>query len=119
MIYSAGQMKQELIRDYQEINQHLFEIGTKQQRVEFVSDKILIMTVHRRAPAIRSLDMKRRDVTRVMDILLVDEFKEHFKNKLETKYGFKVVTILKDYDPLTELSATVVVIDREVEDYLG
>ncbi|SDM74871.1 Uncharacterized conserved protein [Fictibacillus solisalsi] len=116
-LLKTGQLKQELIKDYQDINLQLFDIGTKEQRVDLLGKKIIIMTVHRRAPAIRALDQKNREATRMFDILLIDEFKVHFKRKLEEKYGFKVVTILKDYDPLTEQSATVVVLEHEVETY--
>ncbi|MEW9672229.1 Na-translocating system protein MpsC family protein [Ammoniphilus sp. 3BR4] len=112
---NLGQLKQELIKDYQEVNQYMFGNGTKHQRVDILGDKILFMAAHRRAPAIRSLDSKKRKETRMMDILLIDEFKVHLKDKLESKYPFKVVTILKDYDPFVELTATVVVMDRDLE----
>ncbi|WP_134702748.1 Na-translocating system protein MpsC family protein [Ammoniphilus sp. YIM 78166] len=112
---NLGLLKQELMKDYQEINQQLFGNGTKHQRVDILGDKIMFIAAHRRAPAIRALDGKKREATRMMDILLIDEFKEHFKQKLESKYPFKVVTILKDYDPFVEISATVVVLDRMLE----
>lgn len=115
---SAGQLKQELTKVYNEVNLLLFQIGVKRLRVDFVGDRILFMTYHQRVPAMRSVDEKKRDLTRMMDILLIDEFKIHLKERLEAKYGVKVVSILKDYDPETELSATVVVLDRNVETYL-
>ncbi|MFC4769196.1 DUF2294 domain-containing protein [Effusibacillus consociatus] len=115
---TIGQLKQELIKDYNEVNLQLFEVGVRQQRVDIISDKILFMTVHHRVSAIRSVDRKNREITRLMDVLLIDEFKRHLRLSIENKYGFKVVTILKDYDPETELAATVIVLDREVETYL-
>ncbi|MED1949548.1 Na-translocating system protein MpsC family protein [Brevibacillus centrosporus] len=118
LVLSAGQLKQELTKVYNEVNLQLFQIGVKQLRVDFVGDRILFMTYHRRVPAIRSVDEKNRELTRMMDILLIDEFKALLKGRLETKYEIKVVSILKDYDPETELSATVVVLEQNVEMYL-
>ncbi|WNC13359.1 Na-translocating system protein MpsC family protein [Brevibacillus brevis] len=115
---SAGQLKQELTKVYNEVNVQLFQIGVKRLRVDFVGDRILFMTYHRRVPAMSSIDGKNRELTRMMDVLLIDEFKVHLKKRLEAKYGIKVVSILKDYDPETELSATAVVLDRDVETYL-
>jgi uncharacterized protein YbcI len=107
-----------LTKVYNEVNLQLFQIGVKRLRVDFVGDRILFMTYHRRVPAIRSVDEKNRELTRMMDILLIDEFKALLKGRLETKYEIKVVSILKDYDPETELSATVVVLEQNVEMYL-
>ncbi|QRG66250.1 Na-translocating system protein MpsC family protein [Brevibacillus choshinensis] len=118
LVLSAGQFKQELTKVYNEVNLQLFQIGVKRLRVDFVGDRILFMTYHRRVPAIRSVDEKNRELTRMMDILLIDEFKVLLKERLEVKYEIKVVSILKDYDPETELSATVVVLDQNVETYL-
>ena len=118
LVLSAGQLKQELTKVYNEVNLQLFQIGVKRLRVDFVGDRILFMTYHRRVPAIRSVDEKNRELTRMMDILLIDEFKALLKGRLETKYEIKVVSILKDYDPETELSATVVVLEQNVEMYL-
>ncbi|MDR7316455.1 Na-translocating system protein MpsC family protein [Brevibacillus nitrificans] len=118
LVLSAGQLKQELTKVYNEVNLQLFQIGVKRLRVDFVGDRILFMTYHRRVPAIRSVDEKNRELTRMMDILLIDEFKVLLKERLEAKYKIKVVSILKDYDPETELSATVVVLEQNVEMYL-
>ncbi|MFD2370788.1 Na-translocating system protein MpsC family protein [Brevibacillus sp. GCM10020057] len=118
LVISAGQLKQELTKVYNDVNLQLFQIGVTRLRVDFVGDRILFMTYHRRVPAIRSVDEKNRELTRMMDILLIDEFKGQLKQRLEAKYEIKVVSILKDYDPETELSATVVVLERNVETYL-
>lgn len=118
LLVSAGQFKQELTKVYNEVNLQLFQIGVTRLRIDFVGDRILFMTYHRRVPAIRSVDEKNRELTRMMDILLIDEFKGQLKQRLEAKYETKVVSILKDYDPETELSATVVVLERNVETYL-
>lgn len=115
---NTNQFKQKLISDYNEINMQLFDVGTKEVRVNIIDNKILIMAVHRRVKAIRSIDKKNRLFTRQMDVLLIDEFKKKLCDKIKTKYGFQVVSILKDYDPLTEWSATVIVLESNVETHL-
>lgn len=115
----VGQLKQELAKDYQEVYLELFEFGTKNQRLDIVGEKLVFLDSHRRVSAIRSLDQRNREYTRIMDVLLIDQFKERFKQKLIDKYGFRIVTILKDYDPAAELTATVIVLDRDVASYLA
>lgn len=116
--FIAGELKQQLAKDYQEVYLELFEFGTKNQRLDFIGDKLLFVDSHRRVSALKSLDQQTRGLTRIMDVMLIDQFKERFKRKLIDKYGFHIVTILKDYDPAAELTATVVVLDREVASYL-
>lgn len=43
-IRTMGEFKQELAKEYQEINLKLFDIGTKQQKVELIGNKIIFTT---------------------------------------------------------------------------
>lgn len=117
-IKTIGEFKQELAKEYQEINQRLFDIGTKQQKVDLIGNKIMFTTHHRRIPVMKTLDVNNRSSTRMIDVLIIDEFKEHFKKRLEEKYDFQIVSILKDYDPFIELSVTVVIADIDLENEL-
>ena len=114
-----GLLKQELSKDYQETYLELFEFGTKNQRVEIISDKILFYSTHKRVFAMKSLDNKVRAFTRMVDVLLIDEFKESLWRRLESKYGFQILTILQDYDPKVELSATLVFLSQDITRYLS
>jgi hypothetical protein len=116
--FAAGQLKQELARDYQEVYLELFEFGTKNQRLDIIGNKLVFLDSHRRVSALKALDQQNREFSRTMDVMLIDLFKERFKQKLIEKYGFQIVTILKDYDPVVELTATVVVLDQDVANYL-
>ncbi|SFL59129.1 Uncharacterized conserved protein [Paenibacillus sp. 1_12] len=113
-----GQLKQELAKDYQEVYLELFEFGTKNQRLDIIGNKLLFLDSHRRVFALKTLDRQNREFSRIMDVMLIDQFKERFKMKLIEKYGFQIVTILKDYDPASELTATVIVLDQDVANYL-
>ncbi|MBY6053977.1 Na-translocating system protein MpsC family protein [Cytobacillus firmus] len=119
MSWTAGPFKQELIKDYNNINLLLFNIGVKSQRIDFLGDKILIFAYHKRIPSLKHLDEINRFVTRMTDIAIIDSYKEHLWNVLEEKYGMKVLSILKDYDPVTELSGTVITLDRDTSAYIS
>ena len=115
----VGHFKQELIKDYNELNLRMFDIGVKSQKVEIVGDKILIFANHKRIPSLKHLDEFNRLVTRMTDVAIIDSHKEHFKKLVEGKYGMHVISILKDYDPSMELAVTIIVLDKDVSQYLS
>ncbi len=111
-ITNAGELKQRILAIYNATNQQVWGTGVRQQRVELLRDQILVVAVHQRVPALASLDATRRDLTRQVDVALVDLYKTVFKAELETALGLRVSAVLKDYDPKTQLSCTVIVLDR-------
>lgn len=115
---SLGQFKQELIKDYNEINHRIFGIGVVRQKVDVQDDKILIVALHKRVPSLAYLNALNSNVSELADHYLIKGFKNEFKQLLVEKYGFDIVSIFKDYDAQAELSATVVVLQRDVRDYL-
>ena len=119
MIWTAGPFKQELIKDYNNINLRMFDIGVKRQKIDIIGDKVLILAYHKRIPSLKFLDETNRSITRMTDMAIIDAYKEHLKKTLEEKYGMKVLSILKDYDPFTELSATVIIFDQDVSLYMS
>lgn len=119
MKLAVGSFKQELIKDYNELNLRMFDIGVKSQKVEIVGDKILIFAYHKRIPSLKHLDEFNRLITRLTDVAIIDSHKEHFKELVENKYGMQVISILKDYDPFLELAVTIIVLDRDVSQYIS
>jgi len=117
-ISSMGQLKQELIKDYNEVNHRLFGIGVVRQKVDIEGDRILVIALHKRVPALGYLSRLNSNVSELADHYLIKGFKYEFKLLLEDKYGFEVLSIFKDYDAEAELSATVVVMKKDVRDYL-
>ncbi|MFT9847706.1 Na-translocating system protein MpsC family protein [Aneurinibacillus sp. REN35] len=115
---SLGDLKQAISREYNQVNKLLFDVGVRKQQVDVVDNKILFITHHKRVHAMRSIDGKNRELTRTMDVMLIDEFKNHLRKHFTVTFGFSIVSILKDYDPYTELTATVIVLDRAVTAYL-
>ena len=111
---SLGRLKQEIIKAYNAINQEMYVVGVRQQRVEIFQDKILIVAEHKRIPVLAVLDGVAPDIACLADIALVRENKRKLAASLEAIVGVKVVTVLKDYDPATTLAATLIVFDATV-----
>lgn len=109
-----GDLKQEIIRSYNQVNQKLFNIGTKWVRVEFLGRYILILAKHRRLPASLVMDRKMPVLSRMFDMVLLDDFKENLQAELNGKLGLKIACILKDYNPQNELAGTIIVLDDTV-----
>ncbi|CAM4430360.1 hypothetical protein HMSSN036_33050 [Paenibacillus macerans] len=118
MITSAGELKQEILRIYNAINKRIFNVGVKQQKVDFVGNKIVIVSLNGRVPVLKLLDEEYRFSTRQLDYLLFQVFKREIKAALEQQFQLNIVAVLKDYDAETEFSGTIVVLDRDVEHYL-
>ncbi|MBD2869377.1 DUF2294 family protein [Paenibacillus sp. IB182493] len=112
-------MKQNILKMYNEINMSIFNAGVSRTKVDFVGNKILILSINHRVPVLKLLDERDRRATRRLDMLLFEHFKTEIKAALEDAYQLNIVTILKDYDLETEYSGTIVILDRDVESYLN
>ncbi|MFZ5642379.1 MAG: DUF2294 domain-containing protein [Bacillota bacterium] len=110
MAHSLTDLKQSIMRVYNNINQEMFDVGVKRLRVDIVGSKIVILAEHRRIPGLKALDGINRQITRLADVALLDENKQRLKKHLEAELGLKIKTVLKDYDPEHEVAATVVVL---------
>ncbi len=111
---TAGQLKQEILRVYNAVNQEISGVGVSRQRVDLLDDRILIVAEHQRIRGLAALDASQRGLTRAADVALVDESKRRLAVELRDVVGLAVRVILKDYDPVTELAATVVILDGPV-----
>lgn len=105
-------IKQAIARIYNNVNQQMYEIGVKRLRVDIFGAQIVILAEHRRIPGLKALDSTNRFVTRLADVALLDENKRCIKAMVEAELQLKVRTVLKDYDPESELAATVIVLDK-------
>lgn len=111
-----GALKQEIIKIYNSINQEIFGMGIKSQKIEFSGDKVFIFATHKRIPALKILDETNRGLTANVDILIMEANKRMLKEQLEARLGLKVRLVLKDYDPKTEFSGTVIVLEEPLEE---
>lgn len=61
------------------------------------------------------LDGSNRSLTASVDILLMEANKRMLKQQIESKLGLEVKLVLKDYDPETEFSGTVILFKEPLE----
>lgn len=108
---AGGRFKQEIIRVYNQVNQKIFRSGARSVKVESVGPYLVILADHCRIPSQSILDQAEPSLSRAVDVKLMDRFKVLLKERLELELGLKVRSLLKDYDPQKELTATVVVLD--------
>lgn len=113
--YTIGELKQEIIKIYNSINQEIFGIGIKSQKIEVVGDKVFIFATHKRIPALKVLDAQYRALTANVDVLLVEENKKMLKEQINNTLNLNAKFIFKDYDYETELSVTVIIFDQTLE----
>lgn len=112
---STGVLKQEIIKIYNSINQEIFGIGITSQKIEFSGNKVFIYATHKRIPALKILDETNRSLTANVDTLLMEANKRMLKEQLKQQLGLEVKLVLKDYDPQTEFSGTVIILANEIE----
>ena len=109
-------LKQEIIKVYNSINQEIFGIGVRSQKLEIHGDKILIYAFHKRIPALKILDDSNRMLTLQVDRAVIEENKKELKKQVEELTGVPVKVLLKDYDPVTEYSATIIIFEDVLEE---
>ena len=119
MTNCAGEFKQEILKVYNAVNKQIFNIGVRQQNVDFVGNKIIILSLNTRVPVLRLLDEDYSDSTKYLDHLLTQIFKKQIRAALEQDFHLNVVSVFKDYDAVTEYSGTIICLDRDVETYLN
>lgn len=92
-------------------------MGVRSQRIDIVEDKIYISAIHKRIPALKILDERERTLTIQIDKALIEANKELLREQIELIVGVPIKTILKDYDPYTEYSVTVIIFTEVLESY--
>lgn len=119
MIASAGQWKQDILRIYNEINKRLFNAGVKQQKVDFVGNKIIILSINSRAPVLKVLDTHDAAAGRGINLVLYEVFKAEIKQAFMDEFQLNIKAVLKDYDVETEYSGTIIILEKDLEHYLN
>ncbi|MEP4546402.1 MAG: Na-translocating system protein MpsC family protein [Saccharospirillum sp.] len=115
---SIGEFKQELIKDYNVINNKVFGIGAVRQRVEIHDEKLVIIAENKRVPSLSYLKAIDNHTGELANHYLVQGLKKELLDVLTTKYNFDVNAIFKDYDVKAELSCTVIILKKHVHEYL-
>ncbi|MEK5024112.1 Na-translocating system protein MpsC family protein [Paenibacillus sp. FSL M7-1046] len=119
MIASAGQWKQDILRIYNEINKRMFNAGVKQQKVDFVGNKIIILSINSRVPVLKVLDTHDASASREINLVLHEVFKRQIKQAFMDEFQLNIKAVLKDYDVETEYSGTIIILEKDLEHYLN
>jgi uncharacterized protein YbcI len=106
--HQLSNLKKDIAQLYNKVNQEIYGVGVKKQRIEISQNKLLIFAQSKRVPALEILSKSHLELTASVDAALITEYKKKFKEQIEEIFGLRVITILKDYDPLTENACTIV-----------
>jgi uncharacterized protein YbcI len=106
--------KRRMSQLYNSVNQEMYGVGVRKQQIDIVEDKVVIYGEHKRVPALTVLKEKNLDLTTHVDATLIKEFKAKLKDQVEKTFNLKVLSILKDYDPETELAITVIYFEKPI-----
>lgn len=113
-----GEFKQEFMKLNNKVNMDVFGQGLRWQKMEVIGDKIFIIANNPRIRALSSIDKQDYIHSKMTDIALIYDYKERFVKAVEESLGIKILTHLKDYDPISELSFSVSVMEKDVEELL-
>ncbi|MHB8765219.1 MAG: DUF2294 domain-containing protein [Deferrisomatales bacterium] len=113
-----GDFKQEVMKVNNQVNQDLFGVGLRWQKVEILEDKVFIFANNKRVKAIAAIDGKDSMTARLIDLALLVEYKGRLREGLVRAFGANILSVMKDYDPGLELAVSVVIFDKPVEQVL-
>ncbi|HRL26225.1 MAG TPA: DUF2294 domain-containing protein [Alcaligenes sp.] len=111
---SSGEFKQALTRDYNRINSCIFACGVVTLKIDVYDDRISMLAVHKRQPALQTLSRENAHIADLADLYLIKAFKKEMRQTLVEQYGLDVLAIFKDYDASAQLSSTVVMLKNRI-----
>ncbi|WP_096435156.1 Na-translocating system protein MpsC family protein [Alteribacter populi] len=111
---SFSSLKKQISQLYNKVNQEMYGIGVKKQRIEIFQNSVIIFSEHKRVPALNVISNKYPELTISTDAALVSEFKQRIKDQIENSFQEKVLTVLKDFDPKTEQAFTVIQFEKVI-----
>ncbi|RYL90329.1 DUF2294 family protein [Sporolactobacillus sp. THM7-4] len=111
---TLGEFKQEIMKEYNSVNQMIFKVGVTEQKVSVFEDKIIIIAKHKRIPVLEIIDEANDILSEIIDRMLIEKSKEVLALNLMQRFGIRIKLILKDYDPLTEISGTLIILDEKL-----
>ena len=112
-----GEFKQEVLRINNKVNMEVFKQGLLSQRIDVFRNEVVITAKNRRVNvlAFGALDKQTTDM---MDRALIVRHKKLFAEMMRAELGVTVLSHLKDYDPDLEISASVTIFERNIDELL-
>ena len=112
-----GEFKQEVLRINNKVNMEVFKQGLLSQPIDVFRNEVVITAKNRRVNvlAFGALDKQTTDM---MDRALIVRHKKVFAEMMRDELGVTVLSHLKDYDPDLEISASVTIFERNIDELL-
>ena len=112
-----GEFKQEVLRINNKVNMEVVKQGLLSQRIDVFRNEVVITAKNRRVNvlAFGALDKQTTDM---MDRALIVRHKKVFAEMMRDELGVTVLSHLKDYDPDLEISASVTICERNIDELL-
>lgn len=112
-----GEFKQEVLRINNKVNMEVFKQGLLSQRIDVFRNEVVITAKNRRVNvlAFGALDKQTTDM---MDRALIVRHKKIFAEMMRDELGVTVLSHLKDYDPDLEISASVTIFEKNIDELL-
>ena len=112
-----GEFKQEVLRINNKVNMEVFKQGLLSQRIDVFRHEVVITAKNRRVNvlAFGALDKQTTDM---MDRALIVRHKKVFAEMMRDELGVTVLSHLKDYDPDLEISASVTIFEKNIDELL-
>ncbi|MBT2259027.1 Na-translocating system protein MpsC family protein [Priestia megaterium] len=100
--------KKKIATLYTQIRQEIFNVGVNTQKIDIIDNKIFILAQSKRMPALEVLSEEYRELVMSLDAALSTKYKKMLKEKVELFFDIQVISLFRDYDPVTENSCTVI-----------
>lgn len=107
------------MKENNQVNQCIFKVGLIEQQISLVDNKIIIIAKHKRIPVLEIIESSSDNLAEIIDRLLIEKYKSLLMKNLTERLHFNVQLILKDYDSIKEVSGTIIMLDKKIEDYLA
>lgn len=108
-------IKRDIARAYNKIHQEFYGTGVADQHINILFDRLIIFSTYKRVPAFTALSKNFKELTTYADAALIAEFKSKLKKEIEEVMDLPVLSILKDYDYMTEHACCVVIFKNKIE----
>lgn len=115
---TLGDLKQAIMREYNQVNQMIFKVGVIEQKVNIFDNNILILAKHRRISVLKIIDESDGALSNTVDRILIEKSKALLQKNFGERFGFEIQLIIKDYIASKEMSVTLILLDKNVEEYL-
>ena len=93
------------------------QAGAAVPRIDVFRNEVVITAKNRRVNVL-AYDALDRQTTEMMDRALIVRHKKIFIQMMQDELGVKVLSHLKDYDPELEISASVSIFEKNIEELL-